>query len=903
MVAAPPSGTVTFLFTDIEGSTQLWERDRDAMAAALELHDQLIVAAIEARGGYVFSTAGDSFAVAFPTATAALAAAHETQVSLRQARWPDGVHLRARVGVHTGEAVEREGNYFGPTVNRAARLMALAHGGQVLVSSAVEQITRQGLPPGLHLLDRGSHQLRGISQPETVFQLAGEGLAREFPALRSSRSAGNLPSLPSTFIGRVTELAELADRLRRHRLTSLVGPGGIGKTRLAIEAAAAAEARYPDGAWFIDLRPASDAAAVIDLAATTLGARPDPAQPLLEALVDSCARRRALLILDNCEHVLESAARLAEALSVGAPGISLLTTTRTALGLDGEHILPVGPLDPAGEAIELFGDRAAAVDPSFRIDDAARTRLAELCAALDGMPLALELAAGRVGTMTVEELAAGLADRFRLLRRSPSHGHDRRRQTLQATVEWSYQLLNSSEQLLFDRLSVFGGSFDRRAVLATSCDESLTRDDADDAIDRLVERSMVQSVKGPTSTRFRLLQTMRDYGHAQLVAREDGNAAAHAHLLYYLSVARRAQEIFEGPESLAGRALFELEWDNLRAAFEFGVGTKRIGEVEALLRCAFQYALFTHHREYFAWVERSSALDGATAASWGAASWGCSMDGRLDDAIARADRGLLAASDRDPAATWSSWFSKAVATFHGGDPQAATELLDRAIELRGVRDHERALSFGLAGFFNAAVQPNRVDDLLAGAREHALASGSGVISAFVEYFACRAAFTLGQRELSAQLSQRALALGIESGALVVESSAQMNLLLCTREDGSPEAQRIWRESLTSVYEFGNWTNIWTVLEALAADWAERGLLAEAGTIVDGLRHHGYASPSLAARRAQLDATLAEGPGGVVSGASSLKPSRDDVVAFALERLSQQDHSELDRLGGAGAPGL
>jgi class 3 adenylate cyclase len=456
-----PSGTVTFLFTDIEGSTRLWEADPAGMRIALERHDEILRGAIVDHGGFVFSTAGDSFAAVFGRGGDGVLAAVRAQRELGSELWPEAATVRVRMGLHTGEAHERDGDYFGSAVNRTARLMGSAHGGQVLVSLAVEDLVRDELGGGCALVSLGEHALRGLTRPEVVFQVTGPGLEADFAELDSaSLRRGNLPTPATSFVGRADDVKDLGAVAVAQRLVTLVGPGGVGKTRLAIETAASVADEYRDGVWFVELAPLAEPAAVIHAVASALSVRPEEGLTVLESVVHKLANRRALLVLDNCEHLLGAAAQIAVTIGRDANRVTSMATSREPLGIAGEQVWPVEPLDPALEAVDLFVERASLGNPAFHLANDDRRALVGLCAALDGIPLAVELAAGRARSMTVQELTDRLDDRFRLLRGSRHSDADHRQRTLLATVEWSYQLLDDDERILFDRLSVFAGGFD-----------------------------------------------------------------------------------------------------------------------------------------------------------------------------------------------------------------------------------------------------------------------------------------------------------------------------------------------------------------------------------------------------------------------------------------------------------
>ena len=412
-----PSGTVTFLFTDLEASTRLWEEHPEAMKAALARHDEILREVIESIGGWVVKTTGDGVHAVFGTARDAATAAAAGQRRFADERW-DGVDpLRVRIGLHTGEAERRDGDYFGPTLNRAARLMAAAHGGQVLVSHATEAVLRDSLPEDLELVDLGEHRLRDLSRPEQVFQLVGGGLEARFGPLRSLDAfPTNLPLQLSSFVGRVEELEDVAAALQSTRVVTLSGVGGVGKTRLALQVAAEVLPRYRDGAWLIELGPVGEPDAVV--AASTLGIQQHQGRSLAESVVEALRGKQMLLVMDNCEHVLDASAALVESLVRSCPEVAVLATSREALDVSGERAkrvrsLPVPrPHDvsveslAANEAARLFVDRAQEVRAGFALEATTAAAVAQICERLDGIPLAIELAAARVASMQPGDIAA-----------------------------------------------------------------------------------------------------------------------------------------------------------------------------------------------------------------------------------------------------------------------------------------------------------------------------------------------------------------------------------------------------------------------------------------------------------------------------------------------------------------
>ena len=516
---ALPTGTVTFLFSDIEGSTRLVERLGSQYGSLLERHNALIRTAVEAAGGVVFGTEGDATFSVFRGATAAVAAAVAAQHALHAATWPDDADVRVRMGIHTGEADVAGGTYVGMALHVTARVAAAGHGGQVLVSDATKTLV-----PDASVLELGTHRLKDIGEVG-LHQLLDPGLEREFPPLRSlSATPNNLPASVDPFIGRSAELAEVLGALDESRLVTLTGAGGSGKTRLALEVATVALASYPDGAWFVDLRVADHGDRIVPLVAAAMRVEERADASLVDALESWLRDRTLLLVLDNCEHVVEAVSDTVARLLQRCPHVQVLATSREVLGVRGEQAIGVPPLhvaeDPASDAgsdaVALFLTRASAAAPRFDPVSADLTTVAQICRRLDGLPLAIELAAARLRALSIEQLAARLDDRFRLLSSSgrADRSHER---TLEAVVAWSYDLLTPLERELFDRLAVFPSHFSLEAAEAALSDESVAEADVLDLLTRLVEKSLVTTVASGDEYRYQLLETLRQYAHDRLV--------------------------------------------------------------------------------------------------------------------------------------------------------------------------------------------------------------------------------------------------------------------------------------------------------------------------------------------------------------------------------------------------
>jgi predicted ATPase/class 3 adenylate cyclase len=576
-----PSGEVTLLFTDIEGSTRLWETRPDAMRVALVRHDDILRSVIEGSSGYVFKTVGDAFCASFGDAAGALEAVLVAQRALADETWPEGVSLRVRMGLHTGSCDERDGDYFGPTVNRAARLEAVAHGGQTVLSGATASLVRSTLPPGVRLLDLGLHRLKDLGQPEHVYQLQVEGLDGQFPPLRSLDNpelGNNLPRHLTSFVGRETEMAEVGALLQTSRLVSLVGAGGVGKSRLAVQLAADLLDESDNGVWLVELASLADPDLVPQALVSVLSIRDEPGRPVLDTLLDVLRDRHLLVVLDNCEHLIEACARMVDALLQSCPDVEVLVTSREPLGIDGERVyrVPSLSLPPAdgteapgnllnSEAVQLFVARAAARDRTFVLGEANAEAVTSICRRLDGIPLAVELAASRLGALAVTDVEARLDDRFRLLttRNRTALAHQ---QTLRAMVDWSYDLLATPEQVVLCRSSIFAGSFTLESAERVCAGGDIESDDVMDVITSLVDKSLVEADTFESAVRYRLLETIRQYASEKLVEHGEAAGVRRAHARAFLALVEEAAPHLKGLEQTNWLDRLDLERDNVRAA-------------------------------------------------------------------------------------------------------------------------------------------------------------------------------------------------------------------------------------------------------------------------------------------------------------------------------------------------
>jgi predicted ATPase/class 3 adenylate cyclase/DNA-binding CsgD family transcriptional regulator len=583
-----PSGMVTLLFTDVEGSIRLWEADREAMAEASARHNRLVREQIEVAGGQVFKTVGEAFRVVFADPSAALASAVAVQRAVGSESWPAGSPIRVRMALHAGACMEHDGDYFGPVVNRAAGLLAVAHGGQVLMSEAAHDLLPDRLHGGIGLRDLGEHQLKDLGRAERVFQATGPGLDENFGQLRSLDDPAlrhNLPAQATSFVGRAAELAELRSLVAGgSRLVTIVGPGGIGKSRLALQVAAEVLDSIGEGVWLVELAPVADPELVARTAGAVLQVREELERPVLDSLAEAVGGRHLLVVLDNAEHVLGAAAKLADAMMRSCPRVCLLVTSREPLGISGEHVfrvppLPVPPADLAApgqlaafESVQLFTEHAVMHRQGFVLNEDNAAAVAAVCARLDGIPLALELAAARLGSVSVSEVSSRLDQRFRLLT-GGSRTALPRHQTLRALIDWSYDLLNPEEQIVLDRLSVFAGGWTLGAAEAVTAAGDSGEWQVLDHLSALVDKSLVQADEARGSTRYRLLETVRHYAAEHLALRGDaelGKTRA-AHRDHYLALVETADTHLRGPDEAAWLDRLEAEFDNIRAALAFSV--------------------------------------------------------------------------------------------------------------------------------------------------------------------------------------------------------------------------------------------------------------------------------------------------------------------------------------------
>jgi predicted ATPase/class 3 adenylate cyclase len=618
-----PTGTVTFLFTDVEGSTKLWERYPEAMQAAIARHDQILREVMEAGDGYVFKTVGDAFCVAFSSAPHALEAALTAQRALLSEEWEKTGPLRVRMALHTGSADETDGDYFGPPVNRVARLLSAGHGGQALLSTATQELVRDALPEGTKLRDLGERRLKDLFRPEGVFQAVTPGLPSSFPPLKTlDARLNNLPAQPTPLVGRERELREVCGLLREEevRLLTLTGPGGIGKTRLGLQIAAELLDEFEGGVFFVALAPLTDPALVVSAIASPLGVVETGERPLKEVLETYLRGKELLLILDNFEQVLGAAPLVGDLLSA-CPKLKVLATSRSVLRVYGEQEYPVPPLElprpgrlPAVdrlsqyEAVRLFIERAKAARPDFSVTNENAPAVAEICMRLDGLPLAIELAAARIKLLPPRAMLERLGSRLKLVTGGARNLPERQR-TLRGTIEWSHALLEEGERVLFARLAVFSGGRTLGAIEAVCDAKGDLPVDTLDGVSSLLDKSLLRQEEGPEGEpRFVMLETIHEYARERLGASGEAEATRRLHAEYFLALAEEAEPGLSGAEQLACLGRLEAEHDNMSAALTWSLER----EPETALRLAGALARFWEKRSYFSegsrWLEAALRL-------------------------------------------------------------------------------------------------------------------------------------------------------------------------------------------------------------------------------------------------------------------------------------------------------
>ena len=836
----PPLGVFAFLFTDIEGSTRRWESHPDEMRAALARHDALVRAAVARSGGRVFKAIGDAFCAAYPEPRRALEGALAIQRALAAENWGAVGPLRVRAAIHAGAAEERDDDFFGPALNRVARLLSAGHGGQTLLSRAAADAAADALPTGASLRDLGERRLKDLARPERIFMLVAADLPSDFPPLRTlDARPNNLPAQATTLVGRETELEALRALLRRDgvRLATLTGPGGTGKTRLALQAVAEVVDEYAHGVWFVALAPIADPALVLPAVAAALGVKEEPGLSAAESVKRFLRERRLLLVLDNFEQILDAGPSVAELLAA-APGLKLLVTSRSLLRVYGEHDFPVPPLTlPCGgtssracrqsEAVRLFVERARAVKPDFSVTDDNAEAVAALCAQLDGLPLAIELAAAQIRLFTPQAMlaelcvACGGAGKLDLLS-GGARDLPARQRTLRGAIAWSYDLLDDKERAAFRRLAVFSGGWDRGGA-AVVFDQARSLP----SLQSLLDKSLLRVCEEGGEPRFEMLETLREFALERLDEHGEGDDARARHSAYFLSLAETCSSRLEGPDQQRWSERLAREFDNFRAALSRALARR---DADAALRFAANLGPLWNQRGRYS--EGRAQLDAALALGDGAPSEARARAvfalgqmhnglGDLPQARERLEQALelfRSLGDRRGAVdalTLLSWV-----LMYQGDVEraekATEELLDESRRLGEPR--RRALALERAAY--VAQERGRaerglplLEEALALMRQAQDKAGVALIlNVLGEHVRARRDFAR-----AAELYGESLALSRSLESPFWISAAAMNLGVCSIRLGRPAAALpLMTESLTLTHAIGNKRNVPPALIGLAA---------------------------------------------------------------------------------------
>jgi predicted ATPase/class 3 adenylate cyclase len=930
------AGLSTFLITDIEGSTRLWEDHAVAMGPALALHDRLLRDAIEGARGTVIKTTGDGLLAVFEDPAVALGAALAAQRALRDASWGETGPLKVRMALHAGTAESRDGDYFGPALNRSARILAIGHGGQVICSAVAAVLARDRLPAEVELRDLGSHRLRDLDRPEQVFQVEVPDLPRDFPPLRSlSTRRSNLPLQLTSFVGREKEVAEVEALLGRHRLVTLIGVGGTGKTRLMLEAAGHVADRFPDGAWLAELAPITDASQIPSEVARALGAPEVAGVPTMVIVTAFLADKDVLLLLDNAEHLVDGVATVAERLLAAAPRLRIIATSREALTVPGEAVLQLQSLScpaiglgrsggfddepfdlvaAAGtEAVRLFVERAAAVNPGFALGQENVASISEICRRLDGIPLAIELAAARVSAMSPEDIAKRLGDRFRLLaggRRTAVP----RQQTLHALIDWSWDLLTEADRRLLRRLSVFVGGWTAAMAARVVGDEDGRLDEIElvDGLTRLVDRSLVQVDRG-TTTRYRMLETIRQYAREKLIAAGEVGDVADRHFKVFSGLAAASEAALRGPRMVDWLDRLDSEQENLVAALEWGLEAwpwEAVRMASALLGYwASRVMSQDNDARIVAAIEIArrttlasavvSAEDQALAARlMGEAARLWAMSGRGEVALEWAKEAFaLAEASGDATARLYATGGMAVATVFSGQAGEGGAAVRPYFEAAAAFGEETgdwwlvAMALSFSGASLGAFTPEGGLESIRRGAEAAQRSGSPYAIAAVAMAQGRALGRMGQTDGAVTsfgvAIERFMELGDERFVLAAKSDLAHALRRGSRLD---EATALYQETIAAWVHLGHRGAVANQLENVAYVEIERGRHDRAARLLGAaaaMREAANAAmafdeePEFEAYRARLREAMT-GAAFDAATAAGRKLSLKDAVALAVE---------------------
>jgi predicted ATPase/class 3 adenylate cyclase len=848
-----PSGIITFLFTDVEGSTRLWEKHPDAMRLAMARHDALIEESVTRNSGNVVRPRGegDSRFGVFSRATDAVCAARDIQQALVLELWTTPRPLHVRMALHTGEADLRAGDYYGSEVNRCARLRALASGGQTLLSQATFDLVRDALPAQVSLTDLGEHRLKDLQRSEHVYQVDVAGLQADFPPLQSIDSfPNNLPVQLTSFVGREHELSEVKQRLGTTHLLTLTGPGGTGKTRLSLQFAADILETFRHGVWFVELAPIADPALLSQTVAFTLGVQEQPGRAILDSLMDYLRSKQLLLILDNCEHLIDACAQHADRLLRASPYVKILASSREALGIAGESVYRVPSLSvlkpgqaptfdtiTKSDCVRLFVERASAAQSGFRLTEKNAPSIAQICIRLDGIPLAVELAAARVKMFTPEQVAARLDDRFRLLT-GGSRTALPRQQTLRALIDWSYDLLAEPERILLRRLSVFSDGWTFEAAEAVCAGEGIEQADVLDLLTHLADKSLVGVEQSDEEgARYRLLETIRQYARDKLLDSGESVAVRDRHLDFFLAVMKEADPKIRTAEGWQVIRHLQPDLDNLRAALGWGMDHRPDLALQLVGLLSTLWIRIGHPSECKRWLVEAFAKSEALPPLEGQAAYarqvalGRALTGSSFILITLGENAGASRNAQDAIRIWRElgdreWLAIALlalgiaAMMAGEDPRMAVAASKESLNILRSLQNKWGLAMSLT--FAASV---------VGALEHDFASAHAYLEESIRLFEetgdsqsatrpyevlGRIEFVEGDYEAARAAFQASLDGDLASGARLAANQGRGGLADAERGLGHYDrALSLYRESIAEWREFGNQGGIARCLECIA----------------------------------------------------------------------------------------
>lgn len=857
-----PTGTVTFLLTDVEGSTVMWDEHPEAMRKAMSRHHRIVHDAIAAHAGArpLDQGEGDSVVGAFARATDALASALDIQRGLGAEQWPNGAAILVRAAIHTGEVELRDDrNYFGIALNRCARLRAIAHGGQTLVSQATRDLVADRLPSGAHFKSLGPHRLKDLAVPENVYQLVHEDSRDDFPPLRSLDALpNNLPVQLTLFIGRDKEVIEVGKLVYANRLVTLTGAGGCGKTRLALQAVAEILENYPDGVWFVDLAPVADPELVPMGVANGLGLRTESSsaveakmaessaarpQNVIQRLKDYIRDRRMLILVDNCEHLISASADVIDSLLRACPNLNVLATTREPLGVSGEATYRVpslsvptskqspGPEELAEyEAVRLFVHRASLVQDQFALSHDNSPSVAQICRRLDGIPLAIELAAARVKSLAPEQIAARLDDQFRLLT-GGSRTALERQQTLRAAVDWSYQLLSEQERTLLMRLSVFVGGFTLEAAEEVCSDDTLATYEVLDLVGQLVDKSLVVLEPKGHAARYRQLETIRQFAREKLLESGEGSGVRTRHRDFFMNLAEQAEPELEGPRVGEWLDTLDTEIDNLRAALEWSVSDNDPEHGIRIAGALFRYwQVRGYGTEARSWLELLLAKDGEVSPgpkSRALRAAGFFVRGNRDLSLQYVEEAAqLARQHGDDSGLGRAMLPLGLITAFGGDVDKGVSLVEEAVSLaRSSRDvfGEGEATYWLGSFSIVRGDHREARRLFESALTMARSIGTPLGIARILFALASEADHDRDYLAEQELLEEALAIARETGdtAATWFVLAELSRLAEIRNEDL-QARELWEEATRIVRESGDvfWLHLLGNAAAARGDYSE-----------------------------------------------------------------------------------